>query len=315
MANGTLEEFKARRAMWIECLDSDDPHSIFQQIYRMIWDAAAFRVINEALRIAPPAKDGKDGAVQRNGMVYGLLDKCFFESQMLAIRRLTDTYPITGDCRNRDVFSLTSLLRDMQKHAHLITRENVFAAENLEYEVQAHFVPKELDWERLKLRHEDIDFLSGVTAERRKRVDPVRTEVLGRLEHKVEKACNSIHSEVDKFVAHAATPSSRQGFDRDKVGITLGHIWQAHEVICTVANFIDIYMLTGTSHGFLANPQCNHFKYIDLPLVEREAIPALKEIWDSYNKDTFAWEGQGIKNLKSELASQVQSQPPLTPLD
>ena len=101
---------------------------------RMIWNAAAFRVINEARRLAPPAEED---TVQLNGLVHELIDEGFFEGQLLAIRRLTDRYPITGDRRGYDVWSLTSLLNDMQDHAVLMTRANFFAAEGLEYDVDS----------------------------------------------------------------------------------------------------------------------------------------------------------------------------------
>jgi hypothetical protein len=105
-----------------------------QQIFWMVWNVGAFRVINEARRITP--RDNQ-GGVQLNALVHQLIDHSFFESQMLAIRRLTDTYPLTGDPRKRDVFSLTSLLQDMRNHAHLMTRANMFAAEGLQYDYEA----------------------------------------------------------------------------------------------------------------------------------------------------------------------------------
>ncbi len=203
----TLERFKARRALWIRCFDDRDRHSIMSQTYRMVWNFAAFRVINEARRIAPPAEEG---TVQLNGLVHELIDEGFFEGQLLAIRRLTDNYPIVDDHRGRGVWSLISLLNDMQEHAVLMTRTNFFAAEGLEYDVDSvrqraneHldrvlgegrvvFTPTELDWQRLQERHRQLDFLSGVGAEHRSSEDTVRVEVIERLKEMVTTACNGM---------------------------------------------------------------------------------------------------------------------------
>ena len=119
MPNKTIEQFRTRRDLWIECFNGNDPHSIMNQICRMVWNTAAFQVINEARRLARPAEEN---TVQLSGLIHELIDEGFFEGQLLAIRRLTDTYPITDDSRGRDVWSLTSLLDDMRNHVHLMTR-------------------------------------------------------------------------------------------------------------------------------------------------------------------------------------------------
>jgi hypothetical protein len=292
---GKLEQLKARRELWIRCLDGNDRHSIMRQITRMVWNTAAFRVVNEARRIAPPAQEG---GVQRNGLMHRLLDDGFFAGQMLAIRRLTDAYPIVGDPRNRAVFSLTSLLDDMRKHAHLMTRANVLAAEGLEYSAD----PQDFDC-YAELRHADIDALAGVAPENRCPEDAVRPEVMAHLKRKLLAACKDLHVHVDKFIAHAATPESRQAVAADTAAITLNHLYVAHEAICKVANFVDVYLLTGTSHGMLAVPQYNHFAYLDRPLVSREGISILRQTWDAYDKETHDWTLWGLEELRQEFST------------
>ena len=84
--------FKAKREQWLEQLCGQDRHSVVNQISRMIWDAAAFRIINEARRYA---ENADDGGVKLNGMVHQLLNKGFLASQASAIRRLMDKAPAT----------------------------------------------------------------------------------------------------------------------------------------------------------------------------------------------------------------------------
>ncbi len=317
MPDSTLDQFKARRDLWIECLDGNDRHSIIRQITRMVWNAAAFRVVNEARRIAPSAKEG---GVQLNGLMHRLIDDSFFEAQMVAIRRLTDSsYPITGHRRNYNVVSLTSLLEDMRKHTRLVTRANILAAEGLEYDVgrirDRHdkyvrqrmreskgffFLPKELDCHLIEERHRQIDFFAGVSAEQRCPDDTVRPAVIECLKNKIVVACKDLRTHIDNFVAHAASPGSRQAVDADKIEITLNHLYGAHETICKVASFVSVHLLTGSSHNWLAIPQYDHLAYIDKPLVAHDRIRTLRETWDKYDKETCEWRLWGIEDLRRE---------------
>lgn len=136
----TTKDFPAfveQRQLWIECFSGEDPNSVCKQLYQMIWNAAAYRIVNEARRLAPLAKEG---GVQLNGMMHRLIDSCFWDSQVLAVRRLMDIYPIEeqeSKKRDKSVFSLTGLLEDMEHHVHFLTRGNILAAEGLEYDADA----------------------------------------------------------------------------------------------------------------------------------------------------------------------------------
>ena len=96
-------EFACKRDQWIEWLSGKDPHSITNQIIQMVWDAAVWRVINEARGLAP---DAEEGGVQLNGDMHRLIDRTSFQSQAAAIRRLMDKSRVTG---NRGVYSLYGL--------------------------------------------------------------------------------------------------------------------------------------------------------------------------------------------------------------
>jgi hypothetical protein len=321
MDSNTLEQFRARRELWINCVSGSDRHSIMNQIGDMVWNTAAFRVINEARGLAPPAEEG---GVQLNGLVHRLINDCFLDGQMLAIRRLTDNYPITGHPRKRDVFSLTSLLEDMRDHAHLMTRTNIFAAEGLEYDSghirdrcddyarqrrqegeKAIMIPPELAWHRLEKRHEQIDFFAGVSAEHRSPHDSVRPVVMTRLKEKTVAACESIHDLVDKFLAHAASPESRQAVDPDNFKITLNDLYLAHEAICKVATFVSIYLLGGSSFGGLATPQYDHLAYIDRPLIAGDGIAALQEVWRKYGREVRDWGNWGMDGFQQEFGGSL----------
>ncbi len=316
MANSTLDKFRVRRELWIKCLSGDDRHSVMRQIGHMVWNTAAWRMINEARRLAPPAEEG---GVELNGLTHRLIDDGFFEGQMLAIRRLTDSYPITGHPKGYDVYSLTSLLEDMKTHPHLMTRENIFAAEERPYDYepvkrasekycreqeragkQAYWVPHELVWERHEERHTQIDVFAGFSSDKRSPSDAVLPVVMERLKEKVRSVCEELRNHADMFVAHAASPGSRQAVNADAFNVTLDHLYKAHESIIQVANFVDSYFLGGGTHNPLAVPQYDHLAYIDHPLVTAESIAALHNVWDGYDKETHGWTQWGIAGFRQE---------------
>ena len=306
------EQFKAKRDQWNEWLVGEDRHSIRNQIVQMIWDGAVFRVINEARRLAPAAEEGR---VQLNGMTHKLINEGFFASQANAIRCLMDRWQAKGE---KGVYSLYGLLDDMQKNACLMTRENIFAAEGLEYDYEPvrvacyeyggnqskagkgmFMVPQHLNWHRLEKRHKQIDRLSGADNSKRNPDDSICLECFVRLKKKLG-VCHEVRTYVNKFIAHAATPGSRASVNADDLTITLGHIWDAHEAICKVANFVSIYLLGGSSFGGLAIPQFDQFKYIDRPLVNAENIHNLRDEWERYDKETHKWGLWGLDEFEAE---------------
>jgi hypothetical protein len=282
----------------------------------MIWDSAAFRVINEGRRLAASAPE--DG-VQLNGMMHQLIDKCFFETQMMALRRLTDDrYPLSGHRQNRDVFSLTALLSDMETRAHLLTRQNILDVEGIPYDSApvkkrlddyllqkvrigegASSIAPELNWFRTEERHRQIDSLAGVSPERRSRTDTARPGMFGFLKEKVKGAIANLSPYVDKHLAHAASPGSRQAAGADAISLTLSDLWNAHKAICEVTQFVGTFSL-GVSFIFLPFAQSDQFVYIDRPLVTEDNVGALRREWDSYEKETQEWARRGVDELTRE---------------
>lgn len=317
--DNTLEAFKMRRQRWIDCLSGKDRHSILNQIYDLVWDAAAFRVINEGRKIAPRREKG---GVQLNGLVYRLMDHCYFGSQMLAIRRLTDTYPLERDRGKHDVYSLCALLEDMQSHASQMTRANIFAAEGRDYDVESvkrkadayalemvkkreevYPEPRDLDWEGLEQRHKEIDSLADVSADRRLQTDTVRPEILKCLKERVNGACDKFSLHVDKFLAHAASPKSRLDKSADDLVMTFGDLGRAQRTLCEVANFVGRYLLDEGVGSLLIVPQYNQFAYIDKPLVTTEGIAPLRDVWEAYEEETEKWSNWGMTEFKREFES------------
>ena len=163
------------------------------------------------------------------------------------------------------------------------------------------FTPRELDSDRIRERHREIDFLAGVTSTNRSPDDTVRALVFTRLKEMVNAACKDVHEHVNKFIAHAATPGSRQKVSARGASLTLGHLYRSQAVLCKTANFIDVHLLTGNSHGFLAVPQYDQFVHIDKPLVAPGGIAMLRDVWDKYERETAEWGNWGISEFSREF--------------
>jgi len=305
--------FKAKRQFWIDCLSGGDPHAIRRQLTAMTWDAAAYRVVNEARRLAPPAEDG---GVELNGLMHRLIDKCFFESQMLAIRRLTDVYNLKG---KKSVYALTALLKDMEENTSLITRAHIFAAEGLAYDDKAVYddlqqcraertmggekfwvEPNVLAWGQSARRHEQIDRLAGTSEQSRSPGDCVSSDVFVRLQKKLGDATSEVKKCVDKFVAHAATLESRSYARMQDIGLTLNHLWEAHKSLCQVTHFVSVVLLGDSMGPPLPTPQYDQFAYIDRPLVTTEKVAFLEEEWRKYSKETQEWPSWGLDAFEAE---------------
>lgn len=295
---------------WVTCLSGEDRHTIVHQLVRLMWNTATYRIINESRRLA--ASDGQDG-IQQSGLLHVFIDSCFFNSQMSNIRRLCDEYDLVG---KRGVFSLIALLRDMKKHCQLLTRRHLLMVENrycdraklvrdredwfrqkAAAKETSGFVPPELDLSGYDNRNTEIDELAGVSAKNRSDQDCVSPEIFDKMENRVVDACNLISEYVNKFIAHAASPESRQQVQADEAKITLGHLRDAEKVLCQVANFVAIYLLTRTTHMFLATPRYDLFRFIDRPLVTKDGIPSLQKVWDDFANEEQSWTHINIKDF------------------
>lgn len=316
-----FNNFKSRRDLWIECFSVKDRNSIINQVYQMVWNAGVFKIVNLARKIAP---ENQQGRKEVSGLLHHFIDECFFDSQFSAIRRLTDAEPSLEG--RKGVFSLFSLLSDMRANVSSITRENLFLVEGKEYDFRAveqraaaygleqsrngqsaYFIPRELDFQTLKLRHEQIDFLSGAKEDHRMPSDCVRVEIFDHLIRKIKVATGNITIYVDKNVAHAATQESRDYKNADRLLITLGYLWDAHRAICQVVNFVNLFILSGGGGGFLPIPQFDHLEFIDKPLVRPGEIKLLSDEWTEFNKETEAWGYWGIENLIQEMKKAKES--------
>jgi len=296
MCNPLREKFEE----WQEWLLGEDVHSIRNQIHTMIWASATFQSINEARRYAPTNDKGQ---IELNENVHQFIDRCFFETQATAIRRLLDK---ETSHRGRSVISLYRLLHDMEDHNNngLLTRKNIIDSLGLpyDYERAKQEVSKESDFtngprwmgddhKRCKFSkhaHQCLDLLTGIYDLDRSPDDVVRADILQWLKARLKK-CEAVSAFVNKFLAHSATPVSRAEISDEQTDITLGQIFDAHKTICQIAEFVSQNLFLGSIGNPLPVYQGNQFEHFEKPWAIDETLTKLHEWWRNYSKTTDQW--------------------------
>jgi len=271
---------------WRDQLCGGDVHSVQQQIFRMMWNAAVFNLVRKARELA--LHDG-EGEVQHNWAVSEFILTGYFETQSLGIRRLLDP--------RRDVVSLKRLVTDLEKAVHLLTRRNILAAAECPYDYEEviegpdhHGVsgPELAKTAFSEEMHARIDSLTGVEATARSPDDKVRPEVIKRLKCRLNQ-CDEIYTYVTKFFAHAATQDSRDKKNADEIKLTLRKISEVHRILCENTAFIAKSILGLPFDQFLVLYTRDVFENLTAPMASEETVPQLREEWESYERTTREW--------------------------
>ncbi len=273
--------FQVEYNKWLRLFDSENKNSILMQVQNMLFETLIYKVILRARSIAP--KNSK-GRIKLNGAVHYLIDKCFFNNQLMTIRRLTD--------RGQHAISLHKLLNQMKGNCKHLTRENFFKAfqkraykynyskikkkqdeyiaKNLKMG-EVIGIPEELDWEKSEELHSNFDKLSKSNVGNRKPGDIIDNSIFDKLLDEL-KSCEKLREHVDHFIAHSLKSEKIEKLDDEALRVTFGHLWKAQQVICKVTKFIDLYLLGQgqVSHGLLPTPHGSFLQYIDEPLISEE---------------------------------------------
>jgi hypothetical protein len=309
MGNNNVVSLERAWAIWSDCLRGEDENSIFRQISVMIWDTAIFRFVLES-RQTQVEKNPDNPSL--NLSLHAFIDRNYFQAQAASIRRLADksSYGLTG---KRGIYSLHSLIDDISKRRLELTREAFFELRHTPYDytiVQqrerdfiaqqakesrlAFRIPPEFDWEVSADAHATFDRLCGTSAQNRKHQDVIAEKVFARLKDKLN-SCNDVTNYVDKFVAHSATPESRAVANTDSAKITLKHIWDAHQTIYEIAEFLS-GVLFAEGHAPLAWKSPNLFDNWETPLLESQHIDRLEKAYQEFEEETNKWQLE-VENL------------------
>jgi hypothetical protein len=288
-----LIEYRAKRDVWLRWyeLDKDEPNSIQQQIFSMLFVDLAYRILVEPRRTT----DEKLKIAARSGLLAHLLDQCYVANQILAIRRLLD--------KRNDVVSVRHLLDDIAHSRRLLTREIYVCYDGLPYDPgDWPRLPENLQAETLgieppgfsnfigtRLRHESFDRLSGVSASFRARTDLVKESVFDKLKHWLETSpAEKLIALSHKFFAHAADADSRNSLEYS--GIKLDDVAEVHRAIIRVERAItDQLLFISVARDVVPMPPLGLFKGLDNPYATSDVVAKMYEHWDQLTHERNKW--------------------------
>ncbi len=263
-----FSKFELERNKWLNWFKGEPEHSLSDQIYRMLWDDAVFRLSNEMRRIKIQFQDKATGI---NGDLAHLIDRGYVNLQATSIRSLIDA--------RTDVISLPRIIKDLEKNVGLITRENYVCYDGKKFD------PKENDDDLNEVivdyRHKAFDKLCNATEVERKRSDLINPDIFSKLLEELSN-CKDIKIFANKFIAHKADSTSLGGLEDEQRGITLDRIHEYHKIILRVSNFIYGALMGEGELGGIPTPQYNIFEDLDKPWINRKNLEGLGEFWHSH---------------------------------
>jgi len=273
-----LAVFRAKLKTWKDCLESQDVHSIFQQISSLLWNDIVYRTYNEAVRLSNETKDPSTGVP---ATLLQLLDLQFMDMQVMAIRRLTD--PHEHDPK-RSVSSLPRLICEIKENIDLYTRENYVCYDGTPYERAGNE-----DWKteaRRDDRQKKYDILSGKDEASRTRLDKVNMNTLKDME-KEFKTFDVLRKYANKYLAHASDPENR-GKELLPDQVTLSKFDDSYKAIFrigkTIGLLIDQFLLCQVPTGSF-----DKLKNWDKPIVTKEDHKKLYDYWQNRAIEIKDW--------------------------
>lgn len=281
--------------LWKRIYDTE-ANAITKALSQLTWDLAAFSCVVEMVRRAPDAENGK----QLNGMVLEMLVSGFWSQTMQGVRRLADRDSIHG---RRGVCSLGGLIRDARQARDRLTRR-VFVEDiaGLEYDYaateerywqwllaqpqgQAVWVPRDLDADPSRQRHETFDRLSGVAPDARQPDDLIREQVFDALEQRLTRL-DGVVDHVNVEIAHAATEFSRTGRVLQQWNLTDAK--DAIKELAQIAQVVGDWFCYSGIGTVLPHPQFDQFAHLAQPLFPGDTQP-LHETWDALAHEISQW--------------------------
>ncbi|AKS24272.1 hypothetical protein ABH19_11735 [Leptospirillum sp. Group II 'CF-1'] len=255
------------RAKWIRQMGNPQIHSVWGQLWKMIYSDLNLRTIGLITDLEPTCP-------LNNPMVRRLAIEGYAPLQALGIRRLWSD--------RRDDISLKRILHEMKRKVSVFTGENYLSWSGLPYSTPS-FTDEELSKVSVrplpgsafvspdspimvKIRtsqaHEQFDRLSKTSPENRKPSDRIPERLFEALENHVPKSgINKVVIWSSQYVAHAGDPDDPYWKDVDP---TWGDIESSQRALAQVAQIISGQVLNGPASAQLVpTAQYDRFEYLE----------------------------------------------------
>lgn len=299
-----LARYRAKRTEWVNWLEDDEHHAIWQVLTQMVWNEVAFKTL-------AGIADADDDSVLNNTLIRNAVLYGHVAMQVLAIRRLTDM--------SKGVLSLSKLLLDIRSNRQLLTRENYVSFDGLPYDYaiveEEHYRTRGFGATWLETTgprafgsarraHEQFDRLSGVSPDRRKRDDQLPTKLTHTIEGWiVECGANDIANWSHKYLAHAGSLASRQAIAG--YGVTGVKIDTAIKGLARAAEAVSAYLLysSGRMNALMATAQFDQFERLENPALASTSVVDPLVVWDTLTRE---YDGS-LGGVEGDLISDIRS--------
>lgn len=272
---------------------SDEPHSIESQINRMIFNDLTYRA---TVSVRGPAAS-ETAISARNPTLAYLIDQGYILTQILAIQRLLDN--------GSGVISVRRLLKDVEKHRDVITREVYVSGDGHPYDYNSWAAalpdgdpgfqifgfghPKLVAYAVSKQLHETFDLLSGKEAGHRSRADTIRPSIFKILNGWIDiPSANEIERIRNNFIAHSADAVRRGSYQF--TGVKFSQIDELQRAIIRVERVLTDYILSiRIARSVAPIKQLGIFSGLDLPYAPPGAQDLMHKRWDELGDERNTW--------------------------
>ncbi|MVF49008.1 hypothetical protein F9Z43_06615 [Pseudomonas monteilii] len=286
-----------RIAEWKRVFETEE-NAITKALNQMAWNIAAYSCIVEMVRQAPTV----GGEKQLNALVMDMLANGFWAGTMQGVRRVVEVEPIRGP---RSVCSLGGLIADVRAARGKLTRlvyvrdiagleynyhrthaaYKTFVNEQLQQGRRSYWIPVKYHYELSIKRHEEFDWLSGVSAGASTPDDLIRIEIFDMLEARLDRL-SSVIEHVNVDIAHAATEASRQGRILERWG--LADAKQTLREIAEIAQVVGSWFCYSGAGTVLPAANFDQFAHLNSPLFQGDRAK-LQEIWTDFDREAQSW--------------------------
>jgi hypothetical protein len=298
-----LESYRALWRKWMSWYDHspDEPHSVEQQLHTMLFSDLTYRSIVVARATTGP--EIKVSA-QASTLAY-LLDTGYVTTQTLAVLKLLDD--------RRDVISVMRLLKDVQKHRAVITREIYVSSFGFPYDPQSWQTegrelspavgvfgleaPELTYWIQSHYLHETFDRLSGTRPDERSRDDVIPNAVFKRLHDWLDTdSIRKLETLRNNFLAHAANSASRG--ETKNQGVRFVELDEAQRAIIRVERAVtDLILARRIGREVVPMPPLGMFAKLDLAYATKEAERQMYDRWDELTEERNHWKDGVLDEL------------------
>lgn len=289
-SDSNARRLREKLTEWQDLLNGNDRLAISNQISAMLWRSAFYRSINESRKFIPEGENGEELA---NGSLHGLINDGYLTLHAVGIRRLVD--------RRKDTNSLVNLIRDIKKHAGLLTRCNMLQARGLVYDYAPIREQKQLEasqeakeagknaynfsgegWSEARCWHLLCDDLCGTDARNRKPSDHPTKQKLQQLIDDLTRIGQDVEEHVNNYIAHAAPPSRREKLLAEYRSLSLAMLWKAERAVVRVAGFVSRCIVHGAESSNVPVPLLDQFEHLDRSFATLDGIAQMNTAWEEH---------------------------------